>query len=137
MLEQRALIERLRAEGALARDSRQPKPRYRATAEGVERYQDWLIAQAGEERRGSRLFARELAALEPRAALAVLERYEHACLREPVRAPEDPSLGGGAARLAGRLIDERERLTVGVRFSWIEYARRELQAILAARGADQ
>jgi DNA-binding PadR family transcriptional regulator len=130
-LERRSLIERLPRDGA-PDALRQPKPHYQATAAGIESYQEWLVAQAHEERRGSRLFARQLAVLEPRAALAVIERYERACLREPARAPDDPSLGG-ASDLAGRLIDERERLAVGARLAWTEYARRELRAIMGAR----
>jgi DNA-binding PadR family transcriptional regulator len=135
-LARRALIEELPTDGAANGMVRQPKPHYRATAAGVSGYQDWLIAQVHEERRRSRLFARQLAALGPRAALAVIERYEQACLREargtPLATAEDPSVDG-AAGLAARLVCEEDRLTLGARLSWIEYARREFGALAAGR----
>ena len=66
--------------------SRQPRLHYRATEEGVSRYQEHLMGQAEEDRRRSSLFARELAALAPEAALAVLDRYEQMCLAQATRA---------------------------------------------------
>jgi DNA-binding PadR family transcriptional regulator len=134
-LARRALIEELPADGAASGVVRQPKPHYRATAEGVQSYQEWLIAQVHQERRRSRLFALQLAALPPQAALAVIERYERACLEEAKRTPipaADPSVDG-ASGLTARLVSEEERLTVGARLSWIEYARREFRALAAGR----
>jgi DNA-binding PadR family transcriptional regulator len=133
-LEQRSLIEQLPAEEGSADALRQPKPRYRATSEGLRRYQDWLISQVHEERRRSRLFARQLAILAPHAALTVIERYEESCLQEPRRGPADPSLAGGTSAFASRLIAEESRLATGTTLQWIEYARRELQAIIDAQG---
>jgi len=128
-LERRSLIERLPAAGAGTDPERQPRPHYRATAQGQHSYQEYLIALACEKRQRSRLFARQLAAIDPRAALAVLDSYEQACLREPVSAAADPSLGGVAARL----IAEDERLAVEASLSWIAYVRRELQACIGAQ----
>ncbi len=131
-LQDRALIEELPG----TRAGRQPKPHYRATAEGVRSYQDWLVAQAQEERQRSRLFARQLAVLEPRAALAVLERYEQARLDTKLI-----PLGTGADRtiddadgLAARLIRQEEGLAIGTRLKWIVYARREFEALAARQG---
>ena len=66
---------------------RQPKPHYRATAEGVRCYEQWLIAHVAEERRRSRLFALPARRARPLRALAVIERYEQACLEEASRTP--------------------------------------------------
>ncbi len=130
-LQRRSLVEELPVREVLEL-VRQPKPHYRATAEGVHGYQEWLIAHAGDERRRSRLFACQLAALAPPAALAVIERYEQACLREA----SGTSLAGAgehsldsASALADRLVCEKDRLAMGARLQWIEYARRELRAI--------
>jgi DNA-binding PadR family transcriptional regulator len=132
-LARRGLIEDLPTDAGASVVVRQPKPHYRATAAGLDSYQEWLLAQMRGERRRSRLFARQLAALKPRVALAVIERYEQACLREaselPGTAVEETS---AAAGLAARLADEEERLTVGARLSWIEYARREFATLAAA-----
>jgi DNA-binding PadR family transcriptional regulator len=136
-LERRSLIEKLPPGPAPAEVGRQPKPHYRASGDGVRGYQDWLIAQVHEERRRSRLFARQLAVLEPRAALSVIERYEQACLREAKKTPLAGARDPAADRVNGlacRLVGEEDRLAVGARLSWIEYARREFKA-LAARTA--
>ena len=116
--------------------SRQPKLHYRATEEGVLRYQEHLLGQAEEDRRRSSLFARELAALAPVAALAVLDRYEQMCLARATRArPRDvePAVPGASATLADRLAAEEERLAMEAKLPWIEYARAELRTI-ADRG---
>lgn len=135
-LERRSLIEKLPTNGAAPDVVRQPKPHYQATAQGVRGYQDWLIAQVHEERRRSRLFARQLAALAPQAAIAVIERYEQACLEEAKRTPiatTNDALLDGASGLAARLVDEEERLALGSKLSWIEYARREFRALIGER----
>lgn len=116
--------------------SRQPKLHYQATDEGVRRYEEHLVDQAEEDRRRSSLFARELAALAPAAALAVLDKYEHVCLAQATKArPPDakPATPDASTTLADRLAAEEERLTMEAKLPWIEYARRELQA-MAERG---
>lgn len=135
-LESRELVHELMDDPDPNSVVRQPKPHYRATASGVRAYQGWLIAQAGEERRRSRLFARQLAVLAPAAALQVIERYELACLEQArgpfTSAPEGVSLDGTGG-LAQRLASEEDRLAVGSRLSWIEYARREFKALAGGR----
>jgi DNA-binding PadR family transcriptional regulator len=128
------------AEGSVAavHHGRQPKPHYRTTAAGLHEYQEWLIAQMRGERRRSRLFARQLVALDPGVALAAIARYEQACLQEACQTQhdageEDASADG--AGLAARLAGEEERLTVGARLAWVEYARREFTALAAGRDA--
>jgi DNA-binding PadR family transcriptional regulator len=120
------------------RTGRQPKPRYRATAEGVRSYQERLILQMREDFRRSRLFARQLAALaqQPEMALDVIERYGQACLAEagetPLPAPRE-DCEDMVAGLAARLVSEERRLAIESRLPWIDYARREFKALAAGR----
>ena len=129
-LEERGLVEEVPGSGT----GRQPKPCYHAAPGAVELYQQWLIGQLAEERRRQRLFAIELAALMSRPELArgVIDGYEQACLQEASDSPLPPQ---GAtpeetvSQLAERLIEEENRLAVGARLAWVQYVRRELQAI--------
>jgi DNA-binding PadR family transcriptional regulator len=112
---------------------RQPRPRYRATAEGLRNYQERLITQMRDDFRRSRLFARQLAvfAHEPDLALEVIERYGQACLEEAGRAPV---LAANApvdvvSRLASRLVSEEGRIAMETRLPWVEYARSEFKAL--------
>lgn len=117
--------------------SRQPKLHYHATERGVQRYQEHLVDQAEENRRRASLFARELAALAPDAALSVLDRYEQMCLAQAARArPAGAGLSEAdkSASLADRLVTEEERLAGEAKLPWIGYARAELQAARAERG---
>ncbi len=140
-LRDKALIEETPEsirESALAR---QPKHHYRATAEGVHSYEEWLVARAAEERRRSWLFTRQLAMLEPEDALEVIERYERENLGEATEAEDkatDENLPpAGVGGVVGRLTDEDERLNLGVRLSWIEYARCELLALIEGRDRER
>jgi len=136
-LRRRSLVEELTV-GETLEAVRQPKPHYRATAEGVHGYQEWLIAHLGDERRRSRLFACQLAALAPPVALAVIERYEQACLLQARGArltDADRHPPDSAGELADRLVGEQDRLAMGARLQWIEYARRELRAATHDRAA--
>jgi DNA-binding PadR family transcriptional regulator len=132
-LEDRGLIEKVPQQQSALEELRQPKPHYRATAEGLSSYQDWLLVQVTQERQRSSLFAIQLAMLEPRAALALLDRCEQTYLTQQQTAAGDPSLGGGASTLARRLVAEVRRLEAGQTLKWTEYARRELQAAIAAQ----
>ena len=118
------------------RAGRQPKPRYRATSDGVRSYQERLIAQMREDFRRSRLFARQLAvfAQEPEMALDVIERYGQACLLEAGETPIPTPTGSCAdvvSGLASRLVSEERRLTMEAKLPWIDYARREFKALAA------
>jgi DNA-binding PadR family transcriptional regulator len=131
ILQRRAMIEQI----SRARSGRQPRPCYRATAEGVRNYQERLIGQIREDFRRSRLFARQLAVFAhvPEMALEVIERYGQACLEEAggtpaalCNAPPDTVTG-----LASRLVSEEGRLAMETRLPWVEYARREFKALVA------
>lgn len=135
-LRDRSLIEQeVRSRAGGSGVSRQPKPHYRATAEGLEGYAAWVIAQAREHNRRSLLFARQLGALaqQPETALGILERYEQACLDDKgakiPTAREFPSLI--APGLADRLASAYGRNVMAATLGWIDYARREF-AVLAS-----
>lgn len=137
-LARRSLIEIMPAEHGEAGGGRQPKPHYRATAEGARGYERWLICQLRQERRRSRMFAQQLAMLAPSAALRVLDRCEQAFLKEASAPPtpaadEYEATAEGRGGLTSRLVAEEERLAIGARLGWIEYARRELKALVPRR----
>jgi DNA-binding PadR family transcriptional regulator len=129
-LKDRGLVEEM----AGTRSGRQPKPHYRATESGLERYRDWLVEQICEERHRQRLFVLGLGALtrNPQVALDVLERFEAVCLRQAARAPlrsEDESKGEPGSLLIERLLDEENKLTVGAKLEWVQYAREQLKRV--------
>jgi DNA-binding PadR family transcriptional regulator len=120
------------------RSGRQPKPHYRATELGVRQYRNWLIRQIDEERRRQRLSLVQLAALgrHPQEALEVIGRYEQACLEEARATRIAVAPGGegeGHTHLVARLVAEGDRLAVGAKLAWIEYARHEFKALLGGR----
>jgi hypothetical protein len=121
------------------RSGRQPKPRYRATADGVDSYKERLTEQIQEDFRRSRLFARQLAvfAHEPEVALEVIERYGMACLEEASHAaiPAPAANGDAGSGLAARLISEESRLAMEAKLPWVDYARREFKALVEGRDA--
>lgn len=135
-LRDRALIEELPG----TRAGRQPKPHYRATAKGLEEYEQWLVGQLDEDVRRQRLFVLSLATFtrHPQTALDILARYERACLTEAQSTPlstRAAECAGGAPELAARLVAEEGRLAIGAKLAWVEYARRELGALPGARDA--
>ncbi|MHB1860935.1 MAG: PadR family transcriptional regulator [Solirubrobacteraceae bacterium] len=128
-LQRRGLIEE--AGAATPGSRRQPRVRYRATAEGVEAYLHWMLAQADQARRQAQLFSRALTMLEgaPALALEILEHYEANTLRQigqPSRTAPQPS---GSA-LSERLVGESERQSLEGRLPWIEFARGEFEKLL-------
>ncbi len=128
-LAKRGLIEEVRAEDG-PDFVRQPKPHYRATEKGACRYEHWLLSQLDEERRRSRLFAQQFAVLSPATGLRVLALCEKACLEEASGLPtaSSPPEGEDERCLVDRLVGEEDRLRVGAKLSWVEYARGELKA---------
>jgi DNA-binding PadR family transcriptional regulator len=133
-LERRALIEEIPG----TRNGRQPKPHYRATAKGWEDYRAWLLEQVGEDRRRQRLGVLQLAALarNATAALELVADYEKACLEEAGGIPIARANGAGDGEDAGlqaRLVSEENRLALGAKLEWVQYARRELRALVDAQ----
>ncbi len=121
--------------GGVSGASRQPKPHYRATADGVKDYAAWVISQAREHNRRSFLFARQLGALaeQPQTALGILDRYEQACLDD--KGARVPTASEFPARvvpaLADRLASAYGRNVLAATFGWIEYTRREFAALVS------
>ena len=76
VLESRALVEPVPGTPA----GRQPKPNYRATAQGVESYADWLVGYVREDQRRQVLFVLGLSALAGTQdwLIEILDRYEQA-----------------------------------------------------------
>ncbi len=115
------------ADGVVESDEgRQPKPRYRATGEGVLGYQGWLRAQVGKDRRQARLFARQLAFLahNPTAALEIVDCLEQASLEEAGHAKAGSAEGAyadGGSGLADELESEESRLVSGVKLEFADY----------------
>lgn len=113
---------------------RQPRPNYRATADGVHSYRERLMAQVREDRRQSRLFVRQLAAIErePGVALQVIDSYEQACLEEasstPVASRGAPNAEAQSG-LAALLMLEESRLAMQAKLPWIQYARRVFEGL--------
>jgi DNA-binding PadR family transcriptional regulator len=114
--------------------SRQPKVHYRATATGLEGYAAWVIGQAREHNRRSLLFARQLGALaqQPETALAILDRYEQACLDDKgARIPRVSKFPSEVVPgLADRLASAYGRQVMAATFGWVDYARREFAALV-------
>jgi DNA-binding PadR family transcriptional regulator len=132
-LRRRGLIE----EVEVGDERRMPRVHYRTTATGVSAYRERLFTQMRENDRHSRLLARQLAVLapEPELALAILDRYERACLQEAEEAPAAPAQhasGATPAELAARLAAEESRLSLDAKLAWVEYARRELKRLSLA-----
>jgi DNA-binding PadR family transcriptional regulator len=133
-LRERRLIEEVRApRRQVSGASRQPKLHYHATAEGLEDYAAWVIAQAREHNRRFLLFARQLGALAqaPETALGILERYEQACLDD--KGARIPTVSEFPTRvvpgLADRLASAYGRNVMSATFGWIDYARHEFSAL--------
>jgi len=131
-LKRRSLIEEVEVSDD---ERRMPRVHYRVTKDGVDAYQERLLAQMRENDRRSRLLARQLALLvpEPELALGVLDRYERECLEQAEQAPMSSArIAGGrerASQTAARLAAEERRLSLDARLAWVEYARRELKAL--------
>jgi DNA-binding PadR family transcriptional regulator len=121
-----------------SREGAQPKPRYEATETGIREYGSWLVAQADEDGRRQHLFVLQLArfARQPQMALAILDRYEQACLAQAQRSPIAPTgalAPDSAPELAATLAAEELRLSLGAKIQWVQYARAQLNTRAASR----
>lgn len=132
---QRGLIEPIHETDTDGRPPRKPRIYYQATAQGKSAYEEWLISELTEARQRSWLFARQLSSLDPQHAIEVVDRFERECLEESGNA--DPAerhrQDDRTDALVERLTREDERLTLGVKLSWFQYARRELRALIGRR----
>lgn len=136
------LIEEIHEESAQQPPTRHPKPRYRATSQGIGAYQEWLLVQATEERQRQRVLVQQLAMLEPETALEVIDRYKSACLEESAElkvgsARAESGHATTAGEIAERLADEHDHLAFEARLTWIEYARQEFSDLSEAEGEER
>jgi DNA-binding PadR family transcriptional regulator len=136
-LRKRGLVERVKGPRTAARG--QPKPHERATREGLEAYEEWVVAQMRAHVRLGLLFARRLGifAEQPEIALGILERLERACLDDrgariptPVEFPARvvPGLGDRLASVYGRSAKAGT-------LAWIASARREFEVLADGEGS--
>lgn len=139
-LRENGFIEEVEGSRSVVPDAtRQPKPHYRATPEGLEAYEAWVIAQAREHSRRSLQFARQLGAFaqQPQTALAILARYEQACLDDKeARIPTSSEFPARVVPgLADRLASSYGRSIKTATLGWIAYARQEFEAL--AKGSSR
>jgi DNA-binding PadR family transcriptional regulator len=133
-LKSRCLVEELPG----TRGGGQPKPHYRATPAGMRAYREWLLGQVGEERRRQRLLIVQLTALtrDPQVAGEIVADYERACLAGAIDAPiprAQNADANGSADVSAMLIAEEDRLAVGAKLAWVQYARQELRRLTGTR----
>jgi DNA-binding PadR family transcriptional regulator len=126
-LEQRSLVEEIPG----TREGRQPKPRYRATEAGKDAYREWLMAEAAEDGRRRQLFVLALGALasDPRQLGEVLDSYEQTWLAQGMGthiARDEDTPPDGLTALLGRMVEEENRLAVGAKLAWVEFARQQI-----------
>ncbi len=140
MLEGRGLVEKVPDSGiSVPRTKRQPKPRVRATDEGIRRFQEWLLTQIREDRRQSWIFLRQLAvfASKPEMALTVVSQMEQSYADEARNTPIAPPQKPGVAGLVERLATEERRLALAGRVPWVRYARREFEEIARTKRSER
>lgn len=120
------LIEQL--PGAAGGSRRQPRPCYRATARGANVHRTWLAEELRSDPTRLELNRRLLVAGadDVPTLLAVVDRYEQACLDEIAALPTDIRSEPGAMR--DRLLTEERRLVLEARMKWVLFARRQLEA---------
>jgi DNA-binding PadR family transcriptional regulator len=130
--------------GAPDGSRRQPRPRYRATADGARAYRGWLAEELHGDPARLELNRRLLATAADDAAalLDVVDRYEQACLDEMAALrtaaappPSAPAPGDVGATVRDRLLAEERRLVLEARLKWILFARRQLQPMAPRRSA--
>ena len=105
---------------------RQPRPSYRATADGLRVHREWLAEELRGDPTRLELNRRLLATGgddEP-TLLAVIDRYEQACLDEMAQL----RTGTGDEPIRDRLLAEERRLVLEAQLKWIAFARRQLHA---------
>jgi DNA-binding PadR family transcriptional regulator len=141
-LERRGLIEATSVTGPpSSRTGLTPRPGYRATEHGSRSYRAWLLTKLEESQRSWLLFVRMLGVLapEPEAALEIIERYRLNLLAEAAkgptrRSPEERESTDQTARLIRRLSEEGQRAVSGRMLDWVDYARREFEALADKQG---
>jgi DNA-binding PadR family transcriptional regulator len=135
VLENRSLVELVPG----TRTGRQPKPSYRATAQGIEGYADWLVAHVREDRRRQVLFVLGLSVLvsHPQWVAEILDRSEQAWLANGNHATlfhVDAVAERPGDQLVARILSQESELTVAAKLSWVRQVRLELENLLPHDG---
>jgi DNA-binding PadR family transcriptional regulator len=132
VLEERHWIERLPAQAPSPDAQPQRRIIYRATASGLRAYEHWLMNYSPRSADAPGVLARHLTGLPPVTALAVIERYEQACLSEisGIRLlGTDGNASGGALAVQARLIAEEKHLALTAKIQWARYAHSQLKTL--------
>jgi DNA-binding PadR family transcriptional regulator len=140
-LERRELVEAASVTGPPSSRTRlEPRPGYRATQQGRQSYRAWLLSRIDESQRNWLLFVRMLGVLapEPEAALEVIESYRMTLLSEAAQSHprhnlEELESTDETSRLVRRLSEEGQRSLAGRMLDWVDYARREFEALAQQR----
>ncbi len=136
-LEARAFVEQIPG----ARTGRQPKPRYRATASGIQSYGEWLVGYVREDRRRQAMFVLGLSALagNPDWVAEILDRYEQAWL-EHDGSSDLVALGGlpggAGSELIARILPRGAELTAAAKGAWVQQVRAALKDAAAETSND-
>jgi hypothetical protein len=59
----------------------------------------------------------------------VVDRFEKACLEEGAKSPLPPPDAAGAAAMIARLVAEEQRLAVGAKLAWVQFAREVFKSL--------
>jgi DNA-binding PadR family transcriptional regulator len=124
-LESRGLVQEIPG----TREGRQPKPRYRATDAGRRAYRGWLVQLAREESRRRRLLVLALGALaeEPAQVLDALADCERVWLKDGMATDiAAPAPRAPEPTVTARLVAEQERLAIGAKLEWVQFAREQV-----------
>jgi DNA-binding PadR family transcriptional regulator len=136
-LQERKLIEQTPG----LRSGRQPKPSYRATGQGIERYADWLVSSVQEDRRRQALFVLGLAALAENTAWVdeILDRCERAWREHETEGVPSNLEGlpdGSGRELSDRLVAAENELTTAAKLEWLRKVREAVAGDGASGGVD-
>ena len=134
----RGLIERMADEDDDSR--RQPKPHYRATAEGARTLRHALADDMRGDPFQTEMLQRLLSVSvqDARAMLEVVDRYERICLEQLSTLPPAAAPAGDQrtsfASLRGELVAEERRLALEAQMKWVAYARSRIGAVAGGSG---
>jgi DNA-binding PadR family transcriptional regulator len=137
VLEERAFVEQIPGLPA----GRQPKPNYRATPQGIDRYGEWLVGYVREDRRRQAMFVLGLSSLAGNTSWVaeVLDRYEQALLEHD--SPGDLLAldglpDGPGADLITRILPAENELTLAAKRTWVRGARAALEDVAAKTSSE-
>ena len=117
---------------------RQPRVHYRATAIGIRKYEDWLVAEMAEERRRQELWVRQLGVFsgDPAAALRVIDRFQEESLKSAGHSEPSTRNASPRGELIDRLVAEWRGLTEGGMVTWLQHAHEGFEALADEARAD-